>query len=346
MKALTIKKLWISITVERNKTAVMERVQVFITIAAKLFPIFLTLLVGVITRRLGIFVDLKNGNDNFVGNIKTLVGNVLLPLVLFNAFFTAHYDLNTPVFLSAIYLFCGISLFVGNKFKNVLSTQTKYFPFLLTSYEGGMLGYPLYTILLGSAHLHNFAIFDIGNTLFAFTIFLVFLQRTDSVKVNLTSQIKTMLQTPAVVGMFSGIILGILGFAKLPAAAPFISLYDSCVGFITAPTGFLILLTIGYEVRIDLALLRNVLQTAVFRLAWQFIVAVILVVVLTFLFHISIEQRYAIYLLCSLPAPFIIPMFSDLKEDASYVASTYSLSTILTIIIFACLVVTYTNGLF
>ena len=42
----------------------------------------------------------------------------------------------------------------------------------------------------------------------------------------------------------------------------------------------------------------------------------------------------ALMLQYTLPAPFIIPLYADLKEDGEYVSTTLSLGTVLTVVLF------------
>ncbi len=48
----------------------------------------------------------------------------------------------------------------------------KFMPMLVTGWEGGMLGYALFSLLYGNAGTKVFAIADIGQTVFAFSLFI------------------------------------------------------------------------------------------------------------------------------------------------------------------------------
>lgn len=54
--------------------------------------------------------------------------------------------------------------------------MTCFMPLLMTSAEGGMLGYALYALLCGADQTKMYAMVDIGQTMFAFTVFLTALK--------------------------------------------------------------------------------------------------------------------------------------------------------------------------
>ena len=80
----------------------------------------------------------------------------------------------------------------------------------------------------------------------------------------------------------------------------------------------------GYQVAITLGL----------RLA---VMAVVFGLVSAVLFAIIPYEKplmLALMLQYTLPAPFIIPLFADLKEDGEYVSTSLSMGTLLTVVLF------------
>ena len=63
-------------------------------------------------------------------------------------------------------------IFVGKLICKLIKENDAYFPFTMTGYEAGMLGYALFGILLGNDKITQFALMDIGHVLAIFTVYV------------------------------------------------------------------------------------------------------------------------------------------------------------------------------
>lgn len=126
-------------------------------------PIVVLLGLGMVCRRKKVF------DMNGLAGLKAVVGGICLPAVLFNAFFTAHYSAAVALIFVLVYVGFGLVLGLGFALRKLAAPHGKFFPFLLTSAEGGMLGYALYGVLMGEQS--GFAAVDLGQTVFAYTAF-------------------------------------------------------------------------------------------------------------------------------------------------------------------------------
>ena len=134
--------------------------------------------------------------------------------------------------------------------------------------------------------------------------------------------------------MLLGIILGALGVHKAIDGTAAGEIVTSLLSFITAPTSALILIVMGYQLHVSKKLLRPVLTTMGLRLG---VLAVVCAAVSGILFAIIPYDKpllLALMLQYTLPAPFIIPLFADLGDDAEYVSTTLSLGTVLAVVLF------------
>lgn len=106
------------------------------------------------------------------------------------------------------------------------------------------------------------------------------------------------------------------------------------MSFLSAPTACLILIVVGYELSLKVSLLRPVLTTVALRLAvMAALCAAAALVVFRFLPFDKLTMA-ALLVLFSLPAPFIIPLFADVGDDAEYVSTSYSAQTLATMLCF------------
>ena len=273
-------------------------------------------------------------NDERHAGLKAIIGDILLPVVLFNAFFTAQYDGKLVLVFVLVFLGCLIALLAGYALRRFVAPYGRFMPLLMTSFEGGMLGYALYALLAGQEHLATYAMVDIGQTMFAYTVFLAALKSAEGQRMTPKAMLTNMLTNKACIGMLLGIVLGALGVHRALAPTAFGQVLTELIAFVTAPTSALILLVVGYQLKVSRKLMRPVLTTMGLRLAVM--MGVMALVSLTLFAIIPYDRllMLALMLQYTLPAPFIIPLYADLKEDGEYVSTTLSLGTVLTVVLF------------
>ena len=266
--------------------------------------------------------------------LKKIISDILLPVVLFQAFFTAEYGTKIVIVLALVFVGYGAALAAGYALRKFVKPYDRYMPLLLTGAEGGMLGYALFALLCGSDQTKTYAMVDIGQTLFAYTVFLTALKAMSGEKMTPKFIVKNMLTNKACIGMLLGILLGALGVYQAMDGTGVGTVVSALLSFITAPTSALILLVMGYQLHVSKKLLRPVLTTLGLRLG---VLAVICTAISLILFAIIPYDKsllMALILQYILPAPFIIPLFADLGDDAEYVATTLSLGTVVAVILF------------
>ena len=86
-------------------------------------------------------------------------------------------------------------------------------------------------------------------------------------------------------------------------------------------------------------LMGPVLKTIVLRLIIMAGLLVLANMIIFHLFPFDRELEIALMVLYALPAPFIIPIFSDVGKDGEYVSTSLSAHTLVTVILYAMIVV-------
>ena len=265
--------------------------------------------------------------------IKDLVSSVLLPVVLFNAFFTAEYSGKIALTFGTVYVACAAGLAAGFLLRRFVRGRGRFLPFLVTNFEGGMMGYALFGLLY-PGQTHIFAMADIGQTLNAFTVFLITMQAVNSGKIHPGTLMKSAVTNPALIGALLGVLLGAAGVGKAVLASSAGAVVSDAISFITAPVSGLILVIVGYELSFRKKLLKPVMITVALRIA---VAAALLGLSSLVIFSVIPFDRQlftALMLAWSLPAPFIIPLFADMGDDAEYISTTLSMETIVSILLF------------
>ena len=269
--------------------------------------------------------------------LKSLLGEILLPVMLFNAFFTASYSLRVVVIFLAVFLGFGIALVLGFGLRRFVKPYGKFLPFLLAGGEGGMLGYALYGLIAGSQT--GFAVVDLGQTVFAFTVWLGILRSVDGGKADVKSLVKNMFSNKCFLGMAFGIVTGVLGLGNLVTGSAAGGIFSSVIGMFTAPISAVVLLTVGYDINLKRDLLVPVTKTILLRLLVSGVLLLFSNLIVFSLFPFDKELEVALMVLYSLPAPFILPIFAEAGEDGEYVSTSLSVYTLVTVALFAAIVV-------
>ena len=294
-------------------------------------PVLLMIGIGYFCNRRQIF------DMNGLKGLKALLGDIMLPVVLFNAFFTASYSLRVVVVFLVVYLGFGAAIALGFLLRPLVKPYGKYLPFLVASAEGGMLGYALYGLITGSQS--GFAAVDLGQTVFAYTVWLGLLTSVDGGEVKAEKLLKNMISNKCFLGMVFGIVLGAAGVGNVVMNSAAGGIVKSVVSMITAPVSAVVLLMVGYELNLKKELFLPVLKTIVLRLVIMGALLLVSNLVIFRIFPFDKELEIALMVLYALPAPFIIPIFSDVGKDGEYVATTLSVHTLVTVALYAAIVV-------
>jgi hypothetical protein len=298
-----------------------------------ILPIVITFLIGVMTRKLRLI------NENGCATIKTIVSKIMLPVVLLNAFLFADYSLDTVVIIVVIFL-AQLAIFgIGYLMKRVIPSHGKYLPFVFSTLECGTLGYPLIAMLYAARGTSDMAIIDVGHTVFLFLLAIPIMQATDGGSPDIKSILKNALTSPTFDAMLLGMALGMLGVDTILASSAAYGSYQAVVNFLTAPTGMLILITLGYDISLRKDLMGPVVFTSVSRLIVSAAFCALSSFIIFRFMPFSKETLVALMLAFALPASYAIPMFAKFEGHKDYVSTTISFSTLLTLLVFVGLTI-------
>ncbi len=132
-----------------------------------ILPVFAMIAIGVIGRRV------KFLNNEGIDCIKFLVMKIILPVAIFHALGTMKYTVQTLIPIGIMLAVLLISFGAGFLLRPLLKEPyKKYLPFLVSVYEGGLMGYPLYTNLFGAENLSQILLLDIACLLLGFRIYM------------------------------------------------------------------------------------------------------------------------------------------------------------------------------
>ncbi len=295
-----------------------------ISVIQTALPVFLALALGMLCRQKK-FIS-REGIDA----LKKVVLNITLPAVLVNAFATAEYSLSTIVLPVLMYVLCCVALLLGFVVIRVSGMKSRLAPFVASGFEAGMLGYALFVLLFPGESASEFAILDLGQTLFVFTLFKVML----SGKTDVKAIAKDMATTPILWAVLAGVLLGATGLYGKLQQWGISGVLDGVTSFVSAPTGMIILLTVGYDLVLNEIPWKKTGGLIAMRLAVMAVILGIIILLNRTVLNGIIFEGAAV-LMVLLPPPYVIPVFADEPEERVQIASTLSALTLVTMILFA-----------
>ena len=295
-----------------------------IAIIQTALPVFLALALGMLCRQKN-FLS-REGVDA----LKKVVINISLPAVLLNAFATAEYTVSTIAIPVMVFILCCAALALGFVLVKLFRVRSKLAPFVATGFEAGMLGYALFVLLFPHESSAKFAILDLGQTLFVFTLFKILL----SGKTDLKAIGRDMATTPILWAVLFGVVLGATGLYKSLGAWGVGGILDGVTSFVSAPTGMIILLTVGYDLVLKEIPWKKTAGLIALRLGVMAVILALMILInRTLLGGVMFEG--AAVLMCILPPPYVIPVFADEPGERVQIASALSALTLVTIVLFA-----------
>ena len=304
--------------------------QTLTTILQKALPVFVMLLLGMLCRKKSII------SREGVGAMKTFAVNITLPAVMLSAFATAQYSRESLIVPLVIFAVCVLMLILGRIGCRLLAIPGRLSPFLATGFEAGMLGYALFALLFAGEPTASFAIVDLGQVLFVFTLYKALLAGQG----GLRGVIREAVHAPTVWAIAAGIIIGASGLYAALVPSGMAGVLDAVTDFVSAPTSAVILLTIGYDLVPGEIRWRKTVKLAALRLSVSLIAfAAVLAfdrLLLGDLMHIG-----ALALMFTLPPPYVLPVFADVEEERTDISSALSTLTLLSLLLFVALTVVF-----
>lgn len=286
-------------------------------------PVFLALALGMLCRSKG-FLS-RDGVDA----LKKVVLNLTLPFVLLEAFATAEYTASALLLPLLMFGICCLALGLGFAAVKIFRVKGRLVKFLFSGFEAGMLGYALFVLLFPGRSVSEFALPDIGQTLFVFTLYKTLL----SGKTDIKAIGRDMASTPILWAVAAGVLIGATGLYGKMEQWGIAGILTASTSFLSAPTGMVILLTVGYDLVIREIPWKKTTGLIAMRLGIMAVCyAVAVALNRTILNGVLFEG--AMLLMLILPPPYVIPVFADEPEERVQIASALSALTLVTMLLF------------
>lgn len=300
-----------------------------IGILEKALPVFLMLGLGMLCRKIRLL------SREGVNTLKSVAVNITLPAVMFSAFATAEYNAASISIPLVMFAACLLALFLGFAGCRALGIKGRLSPFMAAGFEAGMLGYALFAILFSEAERPAFAIVDLGQVLFVFTVYKALLAG----KGGLRGVVQEAVTSPTVWAIAAGLLVGATGLYKALIPSGVSGIINAVTDFVSAPTSAIILLAIGYDLVFADVRWAQTLKLVGLRLGVSGILLGLLLLANRLLG--GMMHTGALLMMLILPPPYVLPIFADVEEERADISSALSLLTLIGILLYVVLVIVF-----
>jgi len=305
---------------------------------AKVVPVALIILLGHGLRRSRLL------GEGTVAELKRLIVRVTLPCLLFVAFSKVEARASHLGLVGAMFAACAVAFLAGRALARPLGFHEPTFPTLLAGFEAGMMGYALFAAVYGPEQLYKVALVDLGQALFVYALMMPALERLGRGQTSGAARFPAALKNPIIDAMVVGLLVQPLGLAPALAGWPLAKGLLEAMALVGGLTGPLVMIVVGYELRLDLERVRRPALAIATRLAlWIPLGFVLVYVVARSWLRLDPGFEAALATVIILPPPFVIPIFlraSD-GEELRFVMDALAVATLATVALFGVVTVAY-----
>lgn len=300
-------------------------------VAARLLPIILILGLGNLVREKSLL------SEQSIKELKGLVINIALPAVLFGAFLEMDLDPSYLLIFAIVLLICVLMYGLGHLLRTRVGKSREYYPFLMTGFEFGMVGIPLFGAAYGLDAVGYIAIVDLSHELFIWFVFVTLLRMKRDGHGSISTTLKSFLRSPLIIAILAALGLNISGLGgafEAHAAGQAVTRTLELLGGMLIPV---ILVIVGYGMRLNLRNAMATLSVVAPRLVILIPMALVLNRVLaTAMPGFSPAFEAALFTFLILPPPYVVPLFmpQGITDERTFVNNVLSVYTAVTLIIF------------
>lgn len=295
---------------------------------AVIAPLILILIIGVVFRYKRII------SPQGIKDARSIIINICLPAIIFSAFFKTEYNASLAIMTIVIFAANILLLLMGFAANKLFRINKEVMPFLISGFETGMIGYPLFALLFGPENLGYYAAMDFGHCIFIFSICWTILRIRNDRNTKIFKTLKSTMVMPPIIAMIAGIIFGMTGLGQIIDNSEIGGIISSAVTLLSAPATALILIVIGYGIEISRPILKTSIKTILTRIVLIFAIGMLAYVVLNLLAPMSHLAKWAYVIFFIMPPAFGITMIHEKENEQKYMATTVSMYSLLSFVLY------------
>lgn len=302
------------------------------TIIETILPVFIMIF-------LGKFIKAKNIiSEEGIFCIKTISTSVFLPVLAFDTLIHGTFSSDSLFYIFIEIVILVVAFLLGFVFKRFFDSGVNgYVPYAMTTYEGGLFGWALISLLVGqkSAAMFTIVSMDIFSGIFVFTIMATGLKFLSGQHMSKKEIIKTICTNPLIIAVVLGFVGAAFHLGDLIDHSNLAGLYNKITSFFIQPLSPMILLCIGSGLVFDKKILGKGLKLAVFRYLLQGILCVLVLFVISKVTGLSSALKIALLVYFFVPTSFVLNMYAKDKEAIEFTSGYLSLQILISLVIFS-----------
>lgn len=314
------------------------------TILETIIPVFLMIALGKFLKKKEILTD------SGISCIKKLSTNVFLPVMAFDTLIHSRFSSNNLVLigLELVILFGAFGF--GFLIKRFFDSEIRgYVPFAMTTYEGGLFGWALIGILVGSRNMDAIVSMDIFSGVFCFTVMATGLKFLAGQKMTKKEIIISIVTNPLIIAVILGFIGSFIridgkNLGELIDSSEFCNLYTKTTNFFIQPLSPMILICIGSSLVFDWKILSKGLKLAGFRYLIQFVLGCFVFFVISKTIGLTPVIKISLLMYFCCPTSFLLNMYATDKKALEFTSGYLSFQIIISLIAF-CFISIYAGNI-
>ena len=297
-----------------------------------ILPIVLLLCLGYFCRKRSIL------NQDGIDGIKTVSIRFLWPIVLFYAFFTAEYGIATILYAGVNFATNLIAFLIGMLIRRKAKQHAFSYPYLLSGFETGMIGYAMFTLLFGAENISYLALLDVGHALFIFPIFLSCLNMEQN-QSDLKSSIKDMFKSPIMIALIIGMIAGLTGFGQFVMNSQAGIVINKVYDLVSSANIVMILVVMGFNISFSFKALRGIAKVVLIRIVIMVLCAIGSLYLIRCFVPLNIYLTCAVIVTYMMPPVYMLAVYVKDPKENEFMSTTTSVFTLITILAFLVMTV-------
>lgn len=301
----------------------------------RLLPVFFLLTIGFVAKEKELF------KETIIDGLKTLIINIALPAVLFDAFSKAELQFSYIFLFLMVFIFCSLLYLIGHILhKYFPETFTRnYTAGYFTGFEFGMIGVGLFGAIWGMDKLPVIMLIGFGHELFIWFFYVPLISIKKNKRFSLSETLQQFLNSPIIIAIILGFLVNLSGIYPIIEGTSIGVSFLATIEFLKPLTSPLILIVIGYTMVFQKRNLREMMLYILTRFPLVLgLGTIVLFEIRSLIPDLDSLFTQAFYAFILLPPPYILPLYIQEKKETIFFTQLLLYSTIVSFIGYGILV--------
>jgi malate permease and related proteins len=304
-------------------------------------PVFLLIGLGVFLRK----KELLTASG--ISSLKKLLINILLPVTAFNVLINGNITRESFLLIAIMIVILFAAWGIGHLYARFFDERIRgYVPLIMTTFEGGMIGWSLVSIIVGTQNLFLIIPMDVINGVFGFTFMATNLKILAGSKMTAKETANSIIKNPLIIAVILGFAGSAFHLGSRINNSIFSGTYNRCITYLTGPISPLMLICIGFGLTFNKKAFSLGIKVTALR---YLTIGILASAALFILYRIHIPSPTLLVALLtyfSVPTSFLLQMYTDDKDVTEFTSSVLSLEILVSLLIFSILSVLVQTGFF